>query len=63
MKKEVNPAEFKMWLDAIGVSNTEAAEAFRQIDANGDGQLSVSELVQAVPAYHLGEIDVPLLGR
>ncbi|MEU3498788.1 EF-hand domain-containing protein [Kitasatospora cineracea] len=60
---QVNPAEFKTWLDAIGVSNVEPAEAFRQIDANGDGQLSVEELVQAVRAYHLGDIDVPLLGR
>ncbi|WAL70909.1 EF-hand domain-containing protein [Kitasatospora sp. YST-16] len=60
---QVNPAEFKSWLDAIGVSSVDPSEAFRQIDANGDGQLSVEELVQAVRAYHLGEIDVPLLGR
>ncbi|MCX4581427.1 EF-hand domain-containing protein [Streptomyces sp. NBC_01571] len=60
---QVNPGEFKTWLDAIGVTNVTPADAFRQIDANGDGQLSVDELVQAVRAYHLGEIDVPLLGH
>ncbi|MFD6811708.1 EF-hand domain-containing protein [Streptomyces anthocyanicus] len=47
----------------MGVSDVEPAQAFRQIDADGDGQLSVEELVQAVRAFHLGEIDVPLLGR
>ncbi|MET8969664.1 EF-hand domain-containing protein [Streptomyces hydrogenans] len=60
---QVNPAEFKAWLDAIGVHDINPLEAFAQIDANGDGQLSVEELVQAVRAYHLGDIDVPLLGR
>ncbi|MEW1912044.1 EF-hand domain-containing protein [Kitasatospora sp. NPDC085895] len=60
---QVNPAEFKMWMDAIGVEGVQPAEAFRQIDTNGDGQLSVEELVQAVRAYHLGDLDVPLLGR
>ncbi|MFJ5927207.1 EF-hand domain-containing protein [Kitasatospora sp. NPDC092948] len=59
---QVNPAEFKTWLDAIGVEGIEPADAFRQIDANGDGQLSVDELVHAVRAYHVGELDVPLLG-
>ncbi|MEU3398787.1 EF-hand domain-containing protein [Streptomyces filamentosus] len=60
---EVNPAEFKSWLDAIGVRGVQPAEAFRQIDTDGDGRLSVAELVQAVRAFHLGDIDVPLLGR
>ncbi|WP_432129452.1 EF-hand domain-containing protein [Streptomyces sp. bgisy082] len=60
---QVNPAEFKTGLDAIGVEGVQSAEAFRRIDTNGDGQLSVEELVQAVRAYHLGDIDVPLLGH
>ncbi|GGV17776.1 calcium-binding protein [Streptomyces litmocidini] len=60
---QVNPPEFKTWLDAINASNIDPAEAFRQIDTDGDGQLSVDELVQAVRAYHMGDIDVPLLGH
>ncbi|MCU7826535.1 EF-hand domain-containing protein [Kitasatospora sp. DSM 101779] len=60
---QVNPAEFKSWMDAIGVQDMNPLEAFAQIDTDGDGQLSVDELVQAVRAYHLGDIDVPLLGR
>ncbi|MFF7216366.1 EF-hand domain-containing protein [Streptomyces sp. NPDC008238] len=60
---QISPAEFKTWLDAVEVDSIEPAEAFRQIHANGDGELSIDELVQAVRAYHLGEIDVPLLGR
>ncbi|MFD5513593.1 EF-hand domain-containing protein [Streptomyces sp. NPDC127051] len=60
---QVNPAEFRSWLDAIGVQDVNPVEAFAQIDANGDGMLSIDELVQAVRAYHLGDIDVPLLGR
>ncbi|MFC7928976.1 EF-hand domain-containing protein [Streptomyces cinereoruber] len=60
---QVNPAEFKSWLDAIGVRDVNPLEAFAQIDADGDGELSVGELVEAVRAYHLGDIDVPLLGR
>jgi Ca2+-binding EF-hand superfamily protein len=59
---QVNPAEFHSWLTAIGVDSVDPADAFRQIDTDGDGQLTVDELVHAVRAYHLGEIDVPLLG-
>lgn len=59
----ISPAEFKTWLDALEVDSIDPADAFRQIHVDGDGELSVDELVQAVRAYHLGEIDVPLLGR
>ncbi|MEU1300220.1 EF-hand domain-containing protein [Streptomyces shenzhenensis] len=67
----ISQAEFKTWLDAMRVENIDPADAFRQIHANGDEQLSVDEddqlsvddLVRAVRAYHMGEIDVPLLGR
>lgn len=59
---QVNPAEFKKWLDVIGVDESHADAAFSGIDENGDGQLSVDELVHAVRDYHLGKIDVPLLG-
>ncbi|MER5618929.1 EF-hand domain-containing protein [Streptomyces sp. NPDC002215] len=60
---QVNPAEFKSWIDAIGVQDVNRQETFAQIDTDGGGQLSIEELVQAVRSYHLGDIDVPLLGR
>ncbi|GGJ72328.1 EF-hand domain-containing protein [Streptomyces brasiliensis] len=60
---QISPTEFKTWLDAMGVENIDSADAFRQMHANGDDQLSADELVQAVHAYHMGEIDVPLLGH
>ncbi|MFI0968419.1 EF-hand domain-containing protein [Streptomyces sp. NPDC021080] len=60
---QVDPAEFKSWLDAIGVQDVNAQETFVQIDLDGDGQLSVEELAQAVRSHHMGDIDVPLLGR
>ncbi|MFC3453799.1 EF-hand domain-containing protein [Amycolatopsis speibonae] len=60
---EVNPSEFAKWLDAIGVERSAAKKAFSDIDANGNGKLTVNELVQAVRDYHSGKIDVPLLGN
>jgi Ca2+-binding EF-hand superfamily protein len=60
---EVNQKEFAKWLDAIGVEPSAAAPAFSAIDVNGSGKLTVDELVHAVRDYHLGKIDVPLLGR
>ncbi|MDI1464655.1 EF-hand domain-containing protein [Catellatospora sp. KI3] len=60
---QVNPAEFKCWVEAIGVTKPHAEEAFDQIDADHDGQLSIDELAQAVRDYHAGLLDVPLLGR
>ncbi|HUQ59146.1 EF-hand domain-containing protein [Lentzea sp.] len=60
---EVSPQEFGKWLDAVGVESSAAADAFRKIDANGNGKLTVDELVFAVRDYHMGKLDVPLLGR
>lgn len=60
---EVNQKEFAKWLDAIGVEPSAAAPAFSAIDVNGNGKLTVDELVHAVRDYHLGKIDVSLLGR
>lgn len=60
---EVSPAEFRRWLEAIGVDASSAVEAFRTIDVNNNGTLTVDELVGAVRAYHFGTLDVPLLGR
>ncbi|SDJ29594.1 Ca2+-binding protein, EF-hand superfamily [Lentzea albidocapillata subsp. violacea] len=60
---EVNPREFGKWLDAIGVEPSAVDTAFRAIDVNGNGKLTVDELVHAVRDYHLGKLDVPLLGN
>ncbi|ANN17223.1 signal transduction protein [Amycolatopsis orientalis] len=60
---EVNQQEFGKWLAAIGVESSATASAFRAIDVNGNGKLTVDELVRAVRDYHMGKIDVPLLGK
>jgi Ca2+-binding EF-hand superfamily protein len=59
---QVNPEEFRKWLGAIGNDQIDADEAFRQVDADRNGKLSVEELVAAVGKYHAGELDAPLLG-
>lgn len=59
---EVNPAEFTRWLRCMGVDEGQAESAFRQIDSNGSGHLSVEELVDAVKAFHQGRSDVSILG-
>jgi Ca2+-binding EF-hand superfamily protein len=58
----VSLPEFKVWMKAIGVDADKAEEAFSQINENNENELSVDELVHAVRDYHLGKIDVPLLG-
>ncbi|MBY8868221.1 EF-hand domain-containing protein [Streptomyces sennicomposti] len=57
----VDPKEFRAWIKAIGAEESTADEAFRAIDANDDGRLSVDELVESVHRYHAGELDVALL--
>ncbi|MER6714973.1 MULTISPECIES: EF-hand domain-containing protein [unclassified Streptomyces] len=59
---QVDPAEFRKWLAAIGNDRVDADEVFGQVDTDGNGQLSVEELVAAVGRYHAGELDAPLLG-
>jgi hypothetical protein len=61
--RQINPAEFRNWIEAIGVTKPHAEEAFDQIDGNHDGRLSIDELAQAVRDYHAGILDIPLLGR
>ncbi|KIH98264.1 signal transduction protein [Streptomonospora alba] len=58
----ISPDEFKRWLDAVGVA-ADPGDIFGRIDTNGNGYLSVDELMAAVRDYHLGRSDVPLLGR
>lgn len=59
---QISPTEFTGWLKAVGVPDTDADAAFAAIDTNGNGYLSVDELVNAVRDFHAGTIDVPLLG-
>jgi Ca2+-binding EF-hand superfamily protein len=59
---QINQWEFTNWLKGVGVGPAEARTAFQRIDANGDGELSVEELLAAVRNFHYGTLDVPLLG-
>lgn len=59
---EVSPSEFKRWLKAVGVPDHQAQSAFRQLDKDGSGNLSVEELIEAVRDFHAGKLDVGLLG-
>jgi Ca2+-binding EF-hand superfamily protein len=59
----INQAEYAKWLRAIGVDQSTARSTFSQIDTNGDGELSEDELLDAVREFHMGNLDVPLLGR
>ncbi|MEJ2854450.1 MULTISPECIES: EF-hand domain-containing protein [unclassified Saccharothrix] len=59
---EINPSEFARWMGAVGVDAATAKSAFSQVDVNGNGSLTVDELVGAVKAYHFGTLDAELLG-
>ncbi|MFV0138028.1 EF-hand domain-containing protein [Streptomyces sp. HMX87] len=59
---KINAEEFEAWMAGIGVNRSEAREAFTQVDTNGDGELSLNELLAAVRDYHFGRLDVELLG-
>ncbi len=58
----IDGTEFATWLTALGLGEAEARDAFKQIDTDGDGTLSEQELLAAVRKFHLGELDVELLG-
>lgn len=58
----INQDEFTRWLKGIGVSESSARDAFRQIDSDNSGELTVDELLAAVRSFHYGKLDVPLLG-
>jgi Ca2+-binding EF-hand superfamily protein len=59
---KINGAEFATWLTALGMDQSQAAEAFQKVDKNGNGELSTDELLAAVRDYHFGKSDVELLG-
>jgi Ca2+-binding EF-hand superfamily protein len=58
----INRAEFATWLRGLGVSATDARTTFDRIDTNGDGELTVEELLTAVRDFHYGRLDAPMLG-
>jgi Ca2+-binding EF-hand superfamily protein len=60
---EIDRAEMQKWFAAIGLEGDVADKAFRELDTDGTGRLSIDELVDAVRDYHLGKNDIPLLGR
>ncbi|WP_433869045.1 EF-hand domain-containing protein [Saccharopolyspora sp. CA-218241] len=59
---QINADEFVAWLGAVGVDSAQAADAFRQVDTNGNGELSIEELLEAVRNFHFGRLEVELLG-
>jgi Ca2+-binding EF-hand superfamily protein len=61
-KGAVTPEGFTSWMGALGADASKAQETFSQIDLDDDGDLTVDELVQAVRDYHVGKLDVSVLG-
>jgi Ca2+-binding EF-hand superfamily protein len=61
-KGAVTPEGFTSWLRAVGADPSKARETFRRIDVDDDDDLTVDELVQAVRDYHVGKLDVSVLG-
>ncbi|GHF36896.1 EF-hand domain-containing protein [Streptomyces griseosporeus] len=59
---EIDEQEFRAWLTAVGVPNSEVGDKFRKVDANGDGRLSEDELLRVLREFHYGRLDVELLG-
>ncbi|MER5929895.1 EF-hand domain-containing protein [Streptomyces sp. NPDC002054] len=57
---KISQEEFAKWLKAVG-STHDSADAFRQIDTNNHGHLSMDELNAAVEAYGEGRLKVSLL--
>lgn len=57
----IDRQEFVAWTRALGLSDQEGADAFARIDTNGDGQLTVDELLGVMRAYHAGDLDVELI--
>ena len=59
---QINRDEWQAWMQGVGVDESQARIAFDQVDANGNGELSVDELLGAVRDFHYGRLDVELLG-
>jgi hypothetical protein len=57
-----HPQGFRSWIKAIGADTAKANETFRRIDVDDNGTLDLNELADAVRGYHVGPLDVSLLG-
>lgn len=58
----IDSGEFSAWLQAVGVPEADIAGAFQQVDVAGRGVLTEVELLDAIRAYHFGQLEVELLG-
>lgn len=59
---QINGEEFATWLIAVGVDQSKSAILFEQVDKDGNGELSIAELLTVVRDFHYGNSDVELLG-
>ncbi|WP_406447112.1 EF-hand domain-containing protein [Streptomyces sp. NBC_00876] len=62
---KVQPPEFSKWVEAVNFgfgARIDTSVAFKSVDTNGDGSVSVDELCAAQKAYDEGTLDVSLLG-
>lgn len=56
----IDQGEFAKWLRAVGAEGA-PVDAFRQIDSDNDGYLTIDELCTAVAAHSEGRLEVSLL--
>jgi Ca2+-binding EF-hand superfamily protein len=52
---KVSQAEYQAYMVAFHVTETEATEAFRRLDRNGDGYLTTEELIQNAEEFFLSD--------
>ena len=63
----LSPSEWRWQFQGLGIPDSEADESFQHIDTNGDGQITVDELIEAWRQFHFSEdADAPgnwILGK
>jgi Ca2+-binding EF-hand superfamily protein len=50
----IGPDEFRLVHEAFGIDPSETEAAFRQLDTDGDGTLTVTEFVHAASEFYVG---------
>ncbi|GGY88066.1 EF-hand domain-containing protein [Streptomyces nitrosporeus] len=58
----IDIAEFASWLQALGLGEAQAREAFQQVDTDGSGTLDEAELLTVIREFHFGNLEAELLG-